>query len=306
MKQSIVMVSRDVSLTGAMRHMVDDFYCTHAFICMQDALDYIYQSIPGLLVVDLRKDDRELLTILNDLKDDPMFKQLPVLAVFSDNVCIADWHTMLLEDYIRESFLEKDLMDRINLGLVRSARIVEMNPLTRLPGNISINRQIQERLDRGDLFALAYADLDYFKPFNDKYGFGRGDEVIRITGRIITNAVKNIQPQNSFVGHIGGDDFVFITQTSFVEKAAHDIIDAFDKIIPTFYDHDDRRQKGIESVDRNKNASFFPIITVSIGIADTTSRKFSHYGALTQLASEITHYAKRSPASCYHFDMRHQ
>lgn len=304
MKQSIVMVSRDVSLTDAIRQMVNDSYLTYAFASMQNALEYIYQSIPGLLIYDFRKDDRESLTILSDLKEDPIFKQLPVLAVLPDNVCISDWHALLVEDYVRESLLGKDIVDRINLSMVRSERIVEMNPLTRLPGNISINRQIQERLEKGDMFALAYTDLDYFKPFNDKYGFGRGDEVIKITGRIITNAVKNIQPRGSFVGHIGGDDFVFTMLPSLVEKAAQDIIDAFDKIIPTFYDHYDRQKGGIESVDRNDKAAFFPIITLSIGITDTTAKKFDHYGALTELASEITHYAKKTQGSCFRLDMR--
>lgn len=304
MKQTIVMVSPDVSLTDTIRRVVNDAYLLTIVVDMQNALDHIYQSIPDLLIVDLRAEGRDLLNILSDLKDDPIFKQLPVLAIFADNIYIADWRTMLVEDYIRESFLEKEILDRINLGIVRSARIVEMNPLTRLPGNISINYQIQERLDRREQFVLAYADLDYFKPFNDKYGFGRGDEVIKITGRIITNAVKNLQPRGSFVGHIGGDDFVYIMQPSLAEQAAQDIIATFDKIIPTFYDKEDRSKGGLESIDRNDNATFFPIITVSIGIAGTTGKKFDHYGALTQLASEITHYAKRSRASCYHSDMR--
>ena len=136
---------------------------------------------------------------------------------------------------------------RVDLCFARCDRMVELNPLTRLPGNISINRQIQCRLDRGIPFALAYADLDHFKPFNDKYGFSRGDEVIKITGRLMLNIVRNTSLPNIFVGHVGGDDFVCMMDPSLIEEACQDVIDAFDHIVPSFYDPEDRESGNIQS-----------------------------------------------------------
>jgi diguanylate cyclase (GGDEF)-like protein len=91
--------------------------------------------------------------------------------------------------------------------------------LSRLPDNISINRQIQDRLDQRIPFALTYADLDHFKPFNDKYGFSRGDEVIKITGRLMLNIVRNKSIRNACIGHVGGDDFLCIMDPSLIEEA---------------------------------------------------------------------------------------
>jgi diguanylate cyclase (GGDEF)-like protein len=209
-----------------------------------------------------------------------------------------------VEDFIRRSDLLNDLRMRLNLCLSRSERIVEINPLTRLPGNISINRQIQERIDRGIDFALAYADLDSFKPFNDKYGFSRGDDVIKMSARIILNIVKNGQGVGSFVGHIGGDDLVFIVDRAKVETISQEIIDSFDRIISTFYDPDDRREGHIESTDRQGSKRSFAIMTISIGVTFCRPHFFTHYGQITQIAADMKKQAKRYHGSCYRIDKR--
>jgi diguanylate cyclase (GGDEF)-like protein len=177
-----------------------------------------------------------------------------------------------------------------------------VNPLTKLPGNISINRQIQGRLDSGEIFALAYADLDHFKPFNDYYGFTRGDEVIRIAGRLILNIVKNMQAQGSFIGHIGGDDFIFIMDLGLVEDAAKEIIDAFDRIIPTLYEPEDRERGYIETEDRQGIRRQFPFVALSIGITSNKQKHFIHFGEVTEVACEMKGQAKQVRGSCYMID----
>ena len=215
------------------------------------------------------------------------------------------WDDLFVEDYLRRGDLEQDLLSRVFLALSRSERVVEINPLTRLPGNISINRQVEDRLQRGEVFAFAYADLDNFKPFNDKYGFSRGDEVIKITARLILNIVKSKQPRRSFVGHIGGDDFVFIMDAGLIEGACRDIIHAFDQIIPTVYDPEDREKGGVDSVSRQGMAGFFPFLGISIGVTNTAVRSFSHFGELTGAASEMKHFAKKIKGSSYSMDPAH-
>jgi len=210
----------------------------------------------------------------------------------------------MVEDYIWRADFERDFLARVNLSIYRSEKNVEINPLTRLPGNISINRAIQERLDKNIDFAFGYADLDYFKPFNDRYGFSRGDEVIKITGRLILGIVKALQPQGSFVGHVGGDDFVFIIDIDLVEEAAAEIIKAFDSLVIGCYDPEDLTKGFIKSVDRKGKASQFPIMGISIGITETHCRNFSHYGEVTQPAAEMKKFAKQFPGSCFKSDRR--
>ncbi|MCG6534049.1 MAG: diguanylate cyclase [Syntrophales bacterium LBB04] len=302
--KDILLISRDAAFIGIINNMIKDGYNKVLLSNMQSALDYIFNSIPDLLIIDIQPKDSETVLLLNGLKEDPLFKQIPVLACLPDLMPIPDWKHLFVEDFIMKSKLEQEILERVSLSIYRSERLVEINPLTRLPGNISINYQIQERLDRGEHFALAYTDIDNFKPFNDKYGFSRGDEVLRITGRLITNIVKNSQPHESFAGHIGGDDFVFIMEPALIEDAAKEIIKAFDSIAPSLYDADDRQKGSIESLNRRGETCTFPFLTISIGISDTGGKKFLHYGALTEAASEMKHYAKQFTGSCYRWNMR--
>ncbi len=300
----VVVVSQDIILTNVIYRALRDLYKTFVFSNIRSALDYIYNFMPDLMILAVAMDDLSTVDILNTLKQDPMFNQLPVLAILPDQFMFSGEDYFFAEDYIWKSDLERDLVTRVNLGILRSRRVVEINPLTRLPGNIAINRQIQCMLDKDLDFALAYADLDHFKPFNDYYGFSRGDEVIKITGRLILNIVKNRQPHDSFVGHIGGDDFVYLMDLDLIEETSQEIIDTFDRVIRNFYDPEDRTKDFIESLDRQRYIRRFPIITISIGITKVKAAAFSHYGEVTERVSEMKRYAKKFEGSCYRLDKR--
>ncbi len=300
----ITLISAERALRRTVQGLLKGHADVVAFHSIQSALDHIYSDMSQLLILDIKADDSHTVAILNTLKNDPLFNQLPVLAILPEDFACRQWESLLIEDYLRVSQMERELVARVALCLIRAERTVEMNPLTRLPGNISITKQIQARLDEKAAFALAYADIDHFKPFNDKYGFGHGDEVIKITGRLILNSVQNRQPHDSFVGHIGGDDFVFIMDTSMVEDASQDIVGAFDTLIPTFYDSDDRERGYIQSKDRQGDMQLFDIMTLSIGITTSRATTFSHYGEITERASEMKRYAKQFKGSCFRSDKR--
>jgi diguanylate cyclase (GGDEF)-like protein len=302
--KTIIVVSRDIVLTSLADRLLSPHFRTLVFREAVSAVDSIFNDIPNMVIVEIIPGDAPAVEILNNLKEDPMFNQIPVLAILGDQPTAVRWEDLFVEDYLWKGDVERDLLLRAWLAIIRSERIVEINPLTRLPGNISINRQTRERMERGENFSFAYADLEDFKPFNDKYGFSRGDEVIKIAGRLILNIVKNRQPQGSFIGHIGGDDFVFIMDSGLIEEACADIIRAFDQIIPTVYDPEDRERGGIESVDRRGMTRFFPFIGLSIGVTGTNVRHFSHFGELTGAASEMKNHAKKTKGSSYSMDKR--
>lgn len=302
--KTIVIISQDVVLSQMLDQALARSYGVIVFRNIRSAIDYIYNSPPDLIILDAPEKDAYSVEILNSLKSDPVFYQLPILLVVDNSTNVPASDTFFVDDYLKRSDIEAEGPTRVSLAILRSERIVDVNPLTKLPGNISISRCIQARIESGEVFALAYADLDHFKPFNDHYGFSRGDEIIRITGRLILNIAKSGEPQTCFVGHIGGDDFVFIASVDTVEEISAEIIRAFDKIIPTLYDGTDRDNGFIETLDRQGNTRKFPITALSIGIATNRNRSFTHFGEMTEVASEMKKHAKQSWGSCYLCDRR--
>ncbi len=301
--EAVLIVTPDTAVKDILHRMLESSAGTSVFDHLRAAFDHIYNEIPNLLIVDIHGDP-EAAGLLNTLKEDPLFAHLPVLVILGEEDPVPDWETFPVEDYIWRGDLERDVRIKVELCLARSERIVEVNPLTRLPGNISINRQIQSRLDRGLPFALAYADLDHFKPFNDKYGFSRGDEVIKITGRLMLNIVRNKSQRDIFIGHIGGDDFVCIMNPALIEETCQEVINAFDRIVPSFYDPEDREQGYIQAHNREGQERKYPIMGISIGIASADKGAFSHYGEVTSVASEMKHKAKKTPQSSYSTNRR--
>jgi diguanylate cyclase (GGDEF)-like protein len=302
---SILVVSPNFAISDFLKKALINSGKTTVINHLHFAFDFIYNDIPDLLIMDL-KGDSEGVSLLNSLKEDPLFANLPVLVILGEGDPSPDWETLLVEDYIWRKDLARDACMKVDLCFSRSDRMVEVNPLTRLPGNISINRQIQCRLDNGTPFALAYADLDHFKPFNDKYGFSRGDEVIKITGRLMLNIVRNKSLRSSFIGHVGGDDFVCIMDPSLIEEACQELIDAFDGIVPSFYDSQDRESGLIQSFNREGHARQYPIMGISIGIVRVEKDIYSHYGEVTSIASEMKHIAKKNSKSSYAVNRRSQ
>lgn len=302
--KTVVVITRDVVLTSLVEKLVADAHKLLFFSTVQSSLDYIYNSAPDVLIAHMDMAPRAA-GLINELKSDPIFGHLPFLAVFPDNVQLPVWESFLADDYMWERQVEEEIVSRLELCIQRAERMVEVNPLTRLPGNITISKQIQKRLDAGELFALAYADLDHFKPYNDRYGFSRGDEVLKMTGRLILNTVKEKQSVGSFVGHIGGDDFIFMMDYDLIESTSLLIGENFDRIIPTFYDSEDRLLGRIESADREGNKRSFPFIGISTGVAHNKHRSYSHYGEMAEAASEMKKYAKTVKGSYCKMDRRH-
>lgn len=138
------------------------------------------------------------------------------------------------------------------------------NPLTFLPGNIPISEHVGRLLAGAAPFVAAYADLNQFKPYNDHYGYWRGDEMIKLAARVLSECCD---PVGDFLGHVGGDDFVLLMQSPDWERRCLDAIRHFNAEAHSLFDEEDRQRGGIRGEDRHGQASFFPMTTISIGAA---------------------------------------
>ena len=201
-------------------------------------------------------------------------------------------------------FEPETLLARIRMILKRTTRSLDANPLTHLPGNSTIMEEFQNYIDLGKPFAVGYADLDKFKIYNDKYGFEHGDEIIRAVARTLIDATQKFCGTEAFVGHVGGDDFVFICADDKADAISQDIIDSFDKLVPGFYNETDRTAGFIAGVDRQGNAVKTGLVSVSIGIVSNVNQKITHVAQIGELGAELKKFAKCVGKSNFQRDQR--
>ncbi len=241
-----------------------------------------------------------------EVKKDILLRHLPIIMVtgkgeVSDKVGGIDAGA---DDYIVKPFEPKELLARIRMILRRTARDLEANPLTRLPGNVSILNELASCLESNALFAVCYIDIDKFKSYNDKYGFEHGDEVIRETARILIQSTHELGNPNDFVGHIGGDDFVIVTAPDVVDNLCRKIIADFEKKAPSFYNETDREKGYIIGLDRQGKEQKIPLLSVSIGVVTNEFRKIEHVAQIGEIGAELKSYAKSLERSNYVKDQR--
>ena len=185
----------------------------------------------------------------------------------------------------------------------RSQKHIGVNPSTKLPGTHLIEIEINRRISKKEKFALGYADLDDFKAYNDYYGYFYGDKLITLTAEIIRDVVTDLAPK-SFVGHIGGDDFIFLIPIDRIEVVCKNIIKVFDQMIPSRYEEKDLRRGFIQTQDRNGELQKFPVITISISVVKNSSNTFSHLGEISHMLADLKKYTKSLPGSNYVVERR--
>ncbi len=265
----------------------------------QDALDRLSNEMPDLIVLDLMLPKIDGYRVCQHIKNDSKLCKIPIIMLTA-KVALEDkirGFEMGADDYITKPFAYKELSARVKALLRRKDIAVELSPLTNLPGNSAVMERIEQLVTTNKLFAICYLDLNRFKVYNDKYGFSQGDQVINMTGQIISNAVIEYGTGDDFVGHIGGDDFVIITSPDVSDAIGDNIIKMFDEKILSYYTPDDRNRQYVLSVDRQGGIQRFPIMSISIVVITNEKKKITHRAEIEQLASELHEYVKSFESS---------
>jgi GGDEF domain-containing protein len=182
---------------------------------------------------------------------------------------------------------------------------LDANPLTRLPGNLAIEKALLVRLQRQRRFAFCHIDLDNFKAFGDHYGYARGSEVLKMVGQILVRLADDARHE-TFIGHIGGDDFVLVCLPDRVSAHCQRIIKEFDAMIPTFYDAADCEAGFIISRDRQDCVQQFSIMTISIAVVTNERREITTPMQVAEVAAQLKKYAKSFPKSIFVIDQRRE
>ena len=260
---------------------------------------------PRFVIFDARKDPQTALAALQRVKRDSYTAVVPCAVLTGKKQeQLAAAFDAGADEVIRDGLLAEEAVRRLDAMLVRSERDLVVHPSTRLAGTSAIEAEIGRRLAIGDAFAVCYADLDHFKEFNDRYSYNEGDRVIRILAKLLHDVVKGTCGENGFIGHIGGDDFIFIIPYNAIPSVCGEIVATFDLLAPYQYSEQDRRAGYFFGKDRRGHLDRVPLMTLSIGVVTNLRRTLTSARQASQLATEMKTYAKSLPGSVYTVDRR--
>ncbi len=263
-----------------------------------EGLDTAQRMSPDAIVLDVMMPRLDGLSMLEQLRADPRLSHVPVimLTARAQPGQAAEGLRAGADDYLAKPFDSHELVARIESSIRRADQHRSRNPLTGLPGNEQILTELQRRLERQEPLALLYADLDDFKAYNDYYGFMRGDQALQRLAQVLRTATDELPRDRSFVGHVGGDDFVAVVEPPVAQAVAERVCVLFDELSPLLYDPEDRQAGGIVLADRQGDTRRFGFLTVSVGIATTDRTRYDHHGQMIAVATEMKRYAKRLDA----------
>lgn len=289
----------------AIRFLVSEILTNAGFTVIeaqdgQEALDKTYKENPDLLILDYEMPQKNGFEVVKEVRSRTGYLHTPII-IFTANT---EKNTKLeglgldIDDYLTKPADEDEIVARVKLLLKRSQQKMDSNPLTHLPGNPSIQARVEREITSGKPFAVLYCDLNNFKSFNDKYGFEAGDRVLKTTADIIVEAAK--QDPQSFVGHIGGDDFIVVCAFDKAELIAQKITAEIDKLAPSFYSSEDQAQGYMLSTNRKGEKEKFPFLAIGVGIVHNTKRPLTSFAMVSSIGSELKCLAKQHEKGSYY------
>lgn len=281
-------------------------YSVKSALTAAEGLELALSDPPDLVVLDIVLGDGDGYDVMERVRTNPATSNVPVVLVSAksqtrDVVKALDAGA---DDFLGKPFDIDELLSRVRSVLRRSRAMRDLSPLTGLPGNFRIAEELERRINAGGQVAVVYGDLDHFKAFNDHYGFMRGDNVIKFTANTLLEAAAAVGDPTSFIGHVGGDDFIMVMDPESAEAFCIDVVERFDDGILDFYDSHDAMRGYVEVIDRRGERHKFPVVSFSLGVATNKRRSFTTEWEASAVASEMKEHAKSEPGSSYKIDRR--
>lgn len=264
------------------------------------------KNIPDLIIINedgIKEDIINICKIIRSYNDNSI---TPIIVISSntEKTHRVDVLKNEVEYYIKAPIDEQYIYYTIKniVRLMKTNRRV--SPLTGLPGNVQIQVELKKRLLRKKEFAVFYLDLDNFKEYNDIYGFLKGDEVIKFTAKTILKIVHQYKSKDTFVGHIGGDDFVAILSKVDYENVCKDILANFDEGIREYFTEDDLEKGYLEVANRRGIIEQFPLTALSIGVVKVDPGEYENTLEIGEIGAQVKHLAKTQMGSAYAINRR--
>ena len=272
-------------------------------------LEIALKNIPDLIIINEQTINEDTAELCKKIKENEDNSITPVLVIASDN---SEKHKISILENKVEYIIPNGASDLyLYLAIKNITRLLAVNrtvsPLTGLPGNVQIQTELKKRLLRKEMFQVLYFDLDNFKAYNDVYGFLKGDEIIKLTAKIITRNIHVLDESDVFVGHIGGDDFIAVLdENANYEDVCQTIIAEFDSEILKYFNDDDIEKGYIEVCNRKGIIEEFPLTSISIGVVVADKKRFSNILEIGEVGAQVKHLAKTANGSSYAVDRREE
>ena len=274
-----------------------------------DKLELSLKSIPSLIIINEESINEDVLELCEKIRKNEDNSITPIIVITADD---SKEHKIdILERSVEYVISKKEIKDYLYYIIKNLSRLLTVNrtvsPLTGLPGNLPIQTELKKRLLKKEPFVVLYIDLDNFKAYNDVYGFLKGDEIIKLTAKIITKHIHALESTDAFVGHIGGDDFVAITNDDIdYEAICQDIIAEFDVEGFMLFMVTDIDRKYIEVQNRKGVMELFPLTSISRGEVVADDKRFSNTLEIGEVGAQVKHLSKTTMGSSYAIDRREE
>ena len=309
MVKQVYIFDTTIKLLGDLRETFKDDK-TFKFKCVESQkIDCVLKEIPDLIIINEDNLKDKLYTLCSRIRNDADNAITPIMVLTSNDDTS---HKIEIIKNSVEYIVEKSLGDEYLYYTIKNiSRLLAVNrtvsPLTGLPGNVKIQSELKKRLSSKQPFTVLYLDLDNFKAYNDVYGFLRGDEIIKLTAKIITNNVYGMKDNDVFVGHIGGDDFVAILDGEInYENICQNIITEFDSEVIKYFNAEDLKRGFLEVQNRKGVMEEFPLTALSIGVVVADKNRFANILEIGEVGAQVKHLAKTTQGSSYAINRRQE
>ena len=307
MFQEIYIIDSDSKLVMDLREMFAKDVSFRFRNINPNDLDLALKNIPDLIIINEEFIDTDIIKLCKKIRQNEDNSITPVLVITKDEESKLD----IIKNNIEYVITGKEGKKYLYYTIKNITRLLSVNrtvsPLTGLPGNVQILAELKKRLIKKEPFEILYLDLDNFKAYNDVYGFLKGDEIIRLTARVITKNVHSIENSEVFVGHIGGDDFIAIMDgENNYDNICQNIIAEFDQEILKYFTDEDIERGYIQVLNRKGLIEKVPLTSISIGVVVADKKRFSNILEIGEVGAQVKHMAKISLGSSYAIDRREE
>ena len=306
MVQEIYLIDDDKELKETLKRMFKNDKEYRFTSVPTENLETALKNIPSLIIINEDTIKVDIIEMCKRIKQDEDNSITPIIVLSSNNehehrlsllkLCVAHY----IKHPIDEEYLYYTIKNVLKLIYINR----RVSPLTGLPGNVQIQAEMKKRFSSKETFAMVYLDLDNFKAYNDVYGFLKGDEIIKFTAKTILKNVHTDEYEDSFVGHIGGDDFVAIISETDYDKICQNIIADFDNNVLKYFTEEDAKKGYIEVENRKGVLEQFPLTSISIGVVEVEKGRFANVLEIGEAGASVKHLAKTIQGSTYVIDRR--